>query len=173
MKYWIGTVSKEHVLRGVAGGFCQVCHGKAAPLNRMQRGDWLLYYSPKIRLDGHDKLQSFTALGQITDDQAYPFQMSASFIPFRRNVAYAEIRRECPIAVIRTHPEWKNMPPGCATAILKLAEISSTSCAPTCWRSPKHRKPTPGRKACFSWQPCRICPSILNLLNLRLPESFR
>ncbi|MFC2613183.1 MAG: EVE domain-containing protein [Eikenella corrodens] len=100
MKYWIGTVSKEHVLRGVAGGFCQVCHGKAAPLNRMQRGDWLLYYSPKIRLDGHDKLQSFTALGQITDDQAYPFQMSASFIPFRRNVAYAEIRRECPIAVI-------------------------------------------------------------------------
>ena len=36
MKYWIGTVSKEHVLRGVAGDFCQVCHGKAAPLNRMQ-----------------------------------------------------------------------------------------------------------------------------------------
>ena len=65
MKYWIGTVSKEHVLRGAAGGFCQVCHGKAAPLNRMQRVDWLLYYSPKIRLDGHDKLQSFTALGQI------------------------------------------------------------------------------------------------------------
>ena len=48
MKYWIGTVSQEHVLRGVAGGFCQVCHGKAAPLNRMKRGDWLLYYSPKI-----------------------------------------------------------------------------------------------------------------------------
>ena len=90
MKYWIGTVSKEHVLRGVAGGFCQVCHGKATPLNRMQRGDWLLYYSPKIRLDGYDKLQAFTALGQITDDQAYPFQMSASFIPF-----------------LRTHPEWK------------------------------------------------------------------
>ena len=22
-------------------------------------------------------------------------------------MAYAEIRRECPIAVIRTHPEWK------------------------------------------------------------------
>ena len=44
MKYWIGTVSQEHVLRGVAGGFCQVCHGKAAPLNRMKRGDWLLYY---------------------------------------------------------------------------------------------------------------------------------
>ena len=77
MKYWIGTVSKEHVLRGVAGGFCQVCHGKAAPLNRMRRGDWLLYYSPKIRMDGAEKLQAFTAFGQITDN------------------------------IIRTHPEWK------------------------------------------------------------------
>ncbi len=167
MKYWIGTVSKEHVLRGVAGDFCQVCHGKAAPLNRMQRGDWLLYYSPKIRLDGHDKLQAFTALGQITDDQAYPFQMSASFIPFRRNVAYARLPLSAHIR------NGKNMPPGCATAILKSAKTSSTSCALICWRSPKYRKPTPGRKACFSWQPCRICPSILNLLNLRLPESFR
>ena len=141
MKYWIGTVSKEHVLRGVAGGFCQVCHGKAAPLNRMQRGDWLLYYSPKIRLDGHDKLQAFTALGQITDDQAYPFQMSASFIPFRRNVAYAEIRRECPIAVIRTHPEWKKY----------AARL----------RSPNPLQPTPGRKACFSGSHAESAPPFL------------
>lgn len=65
MKYWIGTVCQEHVLRGVAGGFCQVCHGKAAPLNRMQRGDWLLYYSPKIRLHGNEKLQAFTAVGRL------------------------------------------------------------------------------------------------------------
>ena len=106
-KYWIGTVSQEHVLRGVAGGFCQVCHGKAAPLNRMRRGDWLLYYSPKIRMDGAEKLQAFTAFGQITDDTAYPFQMSETFIPFRRNVEYAETRRNCPIDIIRTHPEWK------------------------------------------------------------------
>ena len=31
-KYWIATISKEHTLRGVAGGFMQVCHGKQAPL---------------------------------------------------------------------------------------------------------------------------------------------
>ena len=106
-KYWIGTVSQEHVLRGVSGGFCQVCHGKAAPPNRMKRGDWLLYYSPKIRMDDAEKLQAFTAFGQITDDTAYPFQMSETFIPFRRNVEYAETRRNCPIDIIRTHPEWK------------------------------------------------------------------
>ena len=107
MKYWIGTVCQEHVLRGVAGGFCQVCHGKAAPLNRMQRGDWLLYYSPKIRLHGNEKLQAFTAVGQIADDHAYPFQMSADFIPFRRNVAYAEIARDCPLSIARQHRQWQ------------------------------------------------------------------
>ena len=36
-KFWIGVVSKEHVLRGVEGGFCQVCHGKKRPLNRMKK----------------------------------------------------------------------------------------------------------------------------------------
>ncbi len=36
MRYWIGVACKEHVLRGVTGGFCQVCHGKAAPLNHMR-----------------------------------------------------------------------------------------------------------------------------------------
>ena len=51
-RFWIGVVSKEHVLRGVEGGFCQVCHGKKAPLNRMEKGDYLLYYSPKYQLNG-------------------------------------------------------------------------------------------------------------------------
>ena len=73
----------------------------------MKRGDWLLYYSPKIRLDGNEKLQAFTAFGQILDDKAYPFQMSETFIPFRRNVAYAQIVRDCPLDIARQHGEWK------------------------------------------------------------------
>lgn len=36
-KFWVGVVSKEHVQRGVKGGFCQVCHGKKGPLNRMKK----------------------------------------------------------------------------------------------------------------------------------------
>lgn len=107
MKYWVGTVSKEHVLRGKAGGFCQVCHGKSAPLNRMKKGDWLLYYSPKTRLEGGEKHQAFTAFGQIADDKAYPFRMSENFVPFRRDVDYAEAYRDCPIEIVRSHPEWK------------------------------------------------------------------
>ena len=53
-RFWIGVVSKEHVLRGVEGGFCQVCHGKKVPLNRMKKGDYLLYYSPKYQLNGQE-----------------------------------------------------------------------------------------------------------------------
>lgn len=36
-RYWVGVVSKNHVLRGVEGNFCQVCHGKGGPLNRMKK----------------------------------------------------------------------------------------------------------------------------------------
>ena len=107
MKYWVGTVSKEHVMRGVAGGFCQVCHGKAAPLRRMRQGDMLLYYSPALRRGGADKCQAFTALGYMADEAVYPFQMAPDFIPHRRNVRYARIARECPLQVARQHPEWK------------------------------------------------------------------
>jgi len=50
MKFWIGVASKDHVLRGIDGGFCQLCHGSAQPLKRMSVGDWLIYYSSKATL---------------------------------------------------------------------------------------------------------------------------
>ena len=37
-------------------------------------------------------------------------------------MAYAEIRRECPIAVIRTHPEWEKI---CRPAALQPFEINA------------------------------------------------
>ena len=57
MKYWMGTVSKEHVMIGVEGNFCQLCHGKSTPLKRMKKGDILIYYSPKISLNSDVKFQ--------------------------------------------------------------------------------------------------------------------
>ena len=50
MKYWIGVASRNHVQRGVADGFAQLCHGKQNPLTRMTRGDWLVYYSPRSEM---------------------------------------------------------------------------------------------------------------------------
>ena len=106
-RFWVGVVSKEHVLRGVEGSFCQVCHGKKAPLNRMKKGDYLLYYSPKYQLNGQEKLQAFTAVGKILDDTAYQVEMSEGFFPFRRDVSYYQPVKDCHIEQVRTHPEWR------------------------------------------------------------------
>jgi predicted RNA-binding protein len=89
-KYWIATISKEHAQRAINGGFIQVCHGKEAPLKRMQKEDYILIYSSKITMEGNEKCQSFTALGKVVDDEVYAFQMTENFIPFRRNIQFMD-----------------------------------------------------------------------------------
>jgi EVE domain len=88
MRYWIGVASQDHVLRGIDGGFCQVCHGKAQPLKRMAINDWLIYYSPKITFEGNLPCQAFTAIGRVTDDNVYTIEMAPGFIPYRRNIQF-------------------------------------------------------------------------------------
>jgi EVE domain len=91
-RYWIGVVSKSHVENGVKGGFAQLCHGKSAPLKKMNVGDWLVYYSPKTDMLNVEPLQTFSAIGRVVGDSTYEFKMSEDFIPFRRDVAYVKCR---------------------------------------------------------------------------------
>jgi len=87
-RYWIVVVSKDHAIRGMAGGFMQACHGKSAPLRRMSKNDWVIFYSPKNAMNGDEKCQAFTAIGQAADTDIYQVEMSRNFIPFRRNVKF-------------------------------------------------------------------------------------
>lgn len=87
-KHWVGVVSREHVMTGVKGGFCQVNHGKEAPLKRMSKGDHMLYYSPRERIKDGEPIQAFTAIGTISDDGPYQVQQTERFHPYRRNVDY-------------------------------------------------------------------------------------
>src|SRR2546422_2652508 len=96
-RYWIGVVSFSHVKRGVAGGFAQFGHGKAAPLRRMKAGDWLIYYSPKTDMTGGEPLQMFTAIGRVTGESIYRHAMSPDFMPFRRDIQYLKCK-PAPIA---------------------------------------------------------------------------
>lgn len=111
-RHWIGVASLDHVRLGVAGGFCQLCHGKAAPLRRMAPGDWLVYYSPRLTLARPDPCQAFTALGRLTGSDAYAFAMSADFVPWRRDVDFlpvtpAPIRPLLPVLdFIRDKARW-------------------------------------------------------------------
>lgn len=87
-RYWIGVVSRQHVLNGKKGGFAQVCHGKKGPLSRLKKGDFLIYYSPKESMDGDEKCQKFTALGKVISETPYPFDMGGGFVPYRLDVVY-------------------------------------------------------------------------------------
>jgi hypothetical protein len=91
MTAWLGVVSRAHVHRGVAGGFAQLCHGKAQPLRRMRRGDWLVYYSPTVEMGGAP-LRAFTAIGRVEGDDIYSHDMGGGFVPYRRNVRYADAK---------------------------------------------------------------------------------
>ncbi|HEY9045831.1 MAG TPA: EVE domain-containing protein [Ohtaekwangia sp.] len=95
-RYWITVASKDHVQHGIAGGFIQACHGKAAPLKRMRPDDWVIFYSPKQTMNGTAKCQTFSALGKVCDENVYSFAMSEDFIPFRRNIAFVSCQ-EIPI----------------------------------------------------------------------------
>lgn len=86
MKSWIAVASAEHVRHGRAQSFMQVCHGKAAPLRRLKPNDRIVYYSPTMTFGGKDKLQSFTAIGQIKENEPYQVDMGNGFCPFRRDV---------------------------------------------------------------------------------------
>ena len=88
MKYWIIVASKDHLQRGLEGGFIQANHGKAAPLKRMKPGDWVVFYSPKLEYEKPEKYQHFTAIAQIADDRIYQHDMGDGFIPFRRNARF-------------------------------------------------------------------------------------
>lgn len=97
MKYWIAVASAEHVRRGLAGGFMQVCHGKAAPLRRIQPGDWVSYYSPTVTFGGKDTLQAFTAIGRALEPDPYQVDMGEGFHPFRRDVVWSPAQQDAAI----------------------------------------------------------------------------
>jgi EVE domain len=89
-KYWIVVASAAHVRRGRAAGFIQAGHGKRAPVARFKPGDGVVCYSPTETLGGKDRLQAFTSIGSIKDDNVYQVDMGQGFQPFRRDVTYRD-----------------------------------------------------------------------------------
>ena len=96
-KYWIGVASREHVRRGVEGGFCQLGHGKHAPVKSLAPGDWIVYYSPRETMQAGPPLQAFTALGVIAEREPYLVETGKEFFAWRRDVVWRKAR-ETPVA---------------------------------------------------------------------------
>ena len=95
-RYWIGVASRDHVMKGVAGGFCQLSHGKAGPVKLLSPGDWIAYYSPRAAMREGDPVQAFTAIGQIKLGEPYAGDMGGGFHPIRRDVDFLKAK-EAPI----------------------------------------------------------------------------
>jgi hypothetical protein len=87
-KYWIGVASRDHVRTGKAGGFCQLCHGKAAPLRRLKAGDRIIYYSPRERMRDGAPVRAFTAIGEVAAEEPAPHDTGGGFVPYRRSVTF-------------------------------------------------------------------------------------
>lgn len=90
MKYWINTISRDHVMKGIAGGFTQAGHGKSTILKRLKKGDYLVFYSPRTSYAGGQPLQAFTAIRRVKDDELYQVEMTPDFIQWRRNVEFLD-----------------------------------------------------------------------------------
>lgn len=91
-KFWIGVASKEHVENGVKWGICQFFHGKIGPAKRLKKGDFVIYYSSKVSMEGKELYQKFTAIGEVIDEAPYQFDMGEGFMPYRRNIKYFDAK---------------------------------------------------------------------------------
>lgn len=84
MRYWIEIVSRSHVHNGIAGGFTEADEGRRSRLQRLTKGDRVVFYSPRTERDGGEPVQRFTAIGEVLDDA--PFEAGAAL---RRRMSYA------------------------------------------------------------------------------------
>jgi hypothetical protein len=108
---WLAVASAEHVARGVAGGFMQVCHGKGAPLRRLRGGDRIAFYSPGLSMGGPADLKSVTAFGRVTDDELEQVDMGGGFRPWRRRVDWLS-DQHVPIRLLQAQPGFALSGPG-------------------------------------------------------------
>jgi hypothetical protein len=87
MRYWLGVAQWSHVQRGLAGGFVQTNKGARSGIARMSPGDGITFYSPKTDFPEGDKLQQFTAIGRISDDELWEAEMG-DFHAWRRRAEF-------------------------------------------------------------------------------------
>lgn len=87
-RFWVNTISLDHVVGGVEGGFTQADHGSPTRLAKMAAGDGIVFYSPRASLQSGSPVQEFTAWGTFTADPIYQVEQAPEFHPWRRRIDF-------------------------------------------------------------------------------------
>lgn len=87
-RFWVNTVSLDHVEAAVRGGFTQADHGADTRVRRLTVGDGIVFYSPRTRLRDGEPVQQFTAAGTVTGEEPYRVTMNEQMRPWRVDVAF-------------------------------------------------------------------------------------
>ena len=74
--FWVGVVSRAHIEQGVKDGFLQLNHGEKAPVRRMNKGDGVVIYSPRVESPDGEALQKSTAIGTVATGEVYQVEIS-------------------------------------------------------------------------------------------------
>jgi hypothetical protein len=92
-RFWVNTVSLDHVEEAARGGFTQSDHGASTRLVRMRAGDGLVFYSPRTEMGAGAPVQQFTAIAVITGEAPYQVTQNPDFTPWRLDARYERSRR--------------------------------------------------------------------------------
>ncbi|RIJ78726.1 EVE domain-containing protein [Nakamurella silvestris] len=91
-RFWVNTISLDHLRIGIAGGFTQADHGAPTRLRTLGEGDEVVFYSPRTALRAGDPVQQFTAWGRVTADPIYQVTVSETAKPWRRNLVFQQVQ---------------------------------------------------------------------------------
>ncbi|GAA1023576.1 MULTISPECIES: EVE domain-containing protein [Amycolatopsis] len=92
-RFWINTVTLDHVEGAIEGSFTQADHGAGKRLRQPSPGDEMIFYSPRTSLQGGKPVRQFTAWATITGDKPYQAYVSDEFQPWRLAVTFHDCRR--------------------------------------------------------------------------------
>lgn len=87
-QYWICKAAQEHVNIVKDKGYTQINMGPRQPLEKMNAGDWIIYYSPTVYYEQEvPTCKKFTGISCVNDNRIYP-QGGQFPDRWRRNVEF-------------------------------------------------------------------------------------
>lgn len=87
-QYWVCKAAQEHVHIVRDKGYTQINMGPRKPLENMNVGDWILYYSPTMYYEQDTPIcEKFTGISSVSDHRVYP-QSNQFPDRWRRNVHF-------------------------------------------------------------------------------------